>query len=70
MKIEKIYLTKDNIIKIKEIDDTFYEGNNLNDLDWYLERYNDKHFAYVLLDDNDNYVGYIIAIPIKKVLYK
>ena len=70
MKIEKIYLTKDNLEKIKNIDDTFYKGKNKSKIDWYLNRYTSNHFAYVIKDDNDNYIGYIGAVPIKKELYE
>ena len=40
MEFKKVKLTKDNLCKIKEVDDTFYKSDNLN-LDWYLERYED-----------------------------
>lgn len=69
MKIEKIYLTKDNLTKIKNIDDLCYNEENKTDLNWYLERFTPNHIAYVILDENNNYIGYIIAVPIKKELY-
>lgn len=69
MKIEKIPLNKENLIKIKKIDDLYFT-EDITDLNWYLERYTTKHTAYVIKDNQDNYQGYIIAVPIKKVLYK
>ena len=67
MHIEEVKLTKENLIKIKEIDNTFYTKESIN-LDWYLERYNKNHSAILLLD-GDKVVGYIISVPIKKELY-
>lgn len=67
MKLEKIFLNKENLIKISEIDKEFYKDDTLN-IEWYLERYNDKHYAYCLID-NDNIVGYIVSVPVKKELY-
>ena len=67
MHIEEVKLTKENLIKIKEIDNTFYTKENIS-LDWYLERYTEKHSAILLLD-KDEIVGYIISVPIKKELY-
>ena len=66
MKVEKISLTKDNLLKIKSIDETFYKSNL--DIDWYLERYTNKHNGYILYD-NDKAVGYNVSVPIKKELY-
>ena len=68
MRIEKINLTKDNLIKIKEIDDLFYTDDHI-DLDWYLERYNSKHIGYLLLNDHNVCIGYIVSVPVKKELY-
>ncbi len=67
MEIKKVKLTKDNLCKIKEVDDTFYKSDNLN-LDWYLERYEDKDGTVLLLDE-DKCVGYIVSVPIRKELY-
>ena len=67
MTIEKIYLTKENLLKIEKIDDSFYT-NAITGIDRYLERYNEKHYAYCLIDENE-IVGYILSVPIKKELY-
>lgn len=67
MHIEEINLTKDNLIKIKQIDDTFYKKDNIT-LEWLLERYKDTHKG-LLLFNQDKVVGYIVAVPIKKELY-
>ena len=67
MKISEVNLTKDNLIKIQDIDDTFYK-NAITGIHWYLERYNKDHKGIVLLDNN-RAVGYIVAVPIKKELY-
>ena len=67
MKIEKVYLTKENLIKIEKIDQLVYK-NAIPGIDWYLERYNSKHYAYCLIDKNE-IVGYIVSVPIKKELY-
>ena len=66
MKVEKVNLTKDNLLIIKNIDETFYKSNL--DINWYLERYTNKHIGY-LLYDNDKVIGYIVSVPIKKELY-
>lgn len=62
--IIKVNLTKDNLEKIYEIDQCFY---NL-DISWYLDRYSENNCAYVLVD-NKKYVGYILSVPIKEILY-
>lgn len=67
MTIEKIYLTKENLLRIKKIDDSFYK-NAITGIEWYLGRYNEKHYAYCLIDKNE-IVGYIVSVPIKKELY-
>lgn len=67
MHIEEINLTKDNLIKMKQIDDTFYKKDNIT-LEWSLERYNDIHKG-LLLFNQDKVVGYMAAVPIKKELY-
>lgn len=67
MHIEEINLTKENLIKIKQIDDTFYKKDNIT-LEWSLERYKGTHKGLVLLDQ-DKVVGYVVAVPIKKELY-
>ncbi len=69
MKIEKVYLTKENLIKIKKINDLCYSNENKIDINWYLDRFTANHIAYILLDTNNNYIGYIITVPIKKELY-
>lgn len=68
MKIEKVSLTKDNLLKIKKVDDTFYKDDLLT-FEWYLERYNKNHNGFLLMDD-DCCVGYLVSVPIKKELYK
>ncbi len=68
MRIEKVNLTKENLIKIQKIDKLFYK-NNILDLNWYLKRYNEKHSAFFLTDDNGETVGYLVSVPIKKELY-
>ena len=67
MKIEKVFLTKDNLLKIESIDDEFYK-NAITGIEWYLKRYNEHHYAYCLFD-KDSIVGYIVSIPIKKEVY-
>lgn len=67
MHIEEVSLTKDILLKIQDIDNTFYL-NAIIDIHWYLERYNKDNLAIVLQDDN-KVVGYIVAIPINKELY-
>ncbi len=67
MEFERVNLNKDILIEIKKIDDIFYKDDNTT-LDWYLERYTDKHIGY-LIKDNGKIVGYIVSVPIKKVLY-
>lgn len=68
MKIEEVNLTKENLIKIENIDNTFYK-NDITGIDWYLQRYNKDHKA-ILLFDNDKCVGYCVFVPIKKELYE
>lgn len=68
MKFEKVKLTKENIKEIKKIDDIFYQDDDL-DLNWYLDRYTEKHMGY-LIKDNNKVVGYLVSVPIKKVFYK
>lgn len=67
MKIETVNLNKENLITIKEIDDKFYDKENL-DLNFYLKRYNANHSAYFFKNAN-KVVGYIVSVPIKKELY-
>lgn len=67
MRIEEVYLTKENLLKIKSIDDLFYSDQL--EIDWYLKRYSDKHKGILLLD-NDKCVGYIVMAPVRKELYK
>lgn len=68
MKIEKVNLTEENLLKIQDIDDLFYT-NAITGINWYLKRYNEHHTAYVLVDKKDNFCGYVVAVPIKKELY-
>ena len=67
MRIEKVNLTKENLELIKNIDKTFYNEDILT-LEWYLERYTKEQFGYLLFDNN-NCVGYLVAVPIRKELY-
>ena len=67
MKIEEISLNKENLLRIAKIDNTFYT-NAITGINWYTERYNENHKG-IVLTDNDNIVGYIVAVPIKKPLY-
>lgn len=69
MFIEKIKLNKDNLLKIKEIDDNFYTNENLS-WDFYLERYNENHFAFVLKNEKKEIIGYVMSVPIEKFLYE
>jgi len=59
MTIRKVQLNKDNLLKIEKIDDLFYV-DAITGIDWYLQRYNENHWAYLLIDDFSNVVGYII----------
>lgn len=65
--IKKEKLTKDVLHKIKNIDDLFYTDIDLS-TSWYLERYNEEHYGYLIYDDN-NCFGYIVSVPIKKELW-
>ena len=67
MEIIEKKLTKENLLKIKEIDDTFYK-DTVVDLEWYLERYNESHQG-IFLQDGEKIVGYLVVVPIKKELY-
>ena len=67
MKAKKEKLTKDVLHKIKNIDDLFYTDIDLS-TSWYLERYNEEHYGYLIYDDN-NCFGYIVSVPIKKELW-
>lgn len=66
MKIVKTFLTKDVLESIIDIDKTYYK--KVNDMEWYISRYNKFHYAY-LLKDGEKIVGYILAVPIRKQLY-
>ena len=68
MKLEKVYLTKENLLKIEKLDDLYYT-DAITGIDWYLQRYNEHHNAYFLINDKSNVVGYILSVPIKKELY-
>lgn len=67
MEIKKVFLTKENLLRIEKIDDEFYT-NAITGIEWYLKRYNEKHYAYCLFD-GDTIVGYIVSVPIKTGLY-
>ena len=67
MEIIEQKLTKENLLKIKEIDDTFYK-DTVVDFEWYLDRYNENHKG-IFLQDGEKIVGYLVAVPIKKELY-
>lgn len=68
MKFVEVNLTKENLIKIQDIDASFHK-NAITGIHWYLERYNENHKGILLLDENNNTVGYIVSVPIKKELY-
>ena len=68
IKIEKVNLTKENLIKIMDIDSLFYKEDILT-IEWYLERYNKNHYGYLLID-GDKCVGYLVSVPVKRELYK
>lgn len=68
IKIEKVSLTKENLLKIKKVDDSFYKEDLLT-LEWYIERYNENNNGFLLMND-DCCVGYLVSVPIKKELYK
>ena len=53
--------------EVKKLDDTFY-GCSL-DLEWYIDRYLNKN-SCILLYDNDKLIGYFMAVPVKRKLYK
>lgn len=67
MEIIEKKLTKEKLLKIKEIDDTFYKDTIVN-FNWYLERYNENHKG-IFLQDGERIVGYLVTVPIKKELY-
>lgn len=68
MDILEIKLTKENLSIIKNIDETFYKDERFT-LDWYQERYKDYHDGFLLKDENNCYVGYLVYVPVKKELY-
>ena len=68
MEIIEKKLTKENLLKIKEIDDTFYKDTMI-DFDWYLERYKEIYQG-IFLQDGKKIVGYLVTVPIKKELYE
>ncbi len=68
MIIEKVSLSKNNLEEIKKIDDEFFSDENLT-MDFYLNRYNEKHNGYILKDENKNVLGYLVSVPVKKELY-
>ena len=67
MKIEKFKLTKDNLLKVINLDKTFYHDKELTE-SWYFERFKSSYEGIGLFD-NDNLVGYLITSPINKELY-
>lgn len=66
MIIKKKYMTDDIIDKIMYIDKMFYKEKYT--FEWYKERYSDNNIAFCLYD-NDDMVGYIVAVGIKEKLY-
>ena len=68
MRVEKVNLTKENLLKIQKIDDEFYTSEIFG-IDWYTERYKEFHNGYLLINEKEEAVGYIIVIPVKKELY-
>lgn len=66
IKITKESLTKETLIKIKKIDDLFY--NDIK-IEWYLARYHNFNYGYLVYDE-DKFVGYLIAVPITKALWQ
>jgi len=48
IKIEKVNLTEENLLKIKKIDDSFYKEDLLT-FEWYIERYNKNHNGFLLM---------------------
>lgn len=68
MNFKEVRLDIENLKKIKKIDSTFYKNEELT-LDWYLERYNSNHRAIILENDKDEYVGYLVSVPVTKELY-
>ena len=67
MKIEKFNLTKENLLKIIELDKTFYHDKELT-RKWYFERFKDNYEGIGLFDGT-KLVGYLVASPIDKKLY-
>ena len=68
MKIDKKFKKKEKLKKIMKIDKSFYK-NDILTLDWYLERYNENHKALVLVNKKNQWVGYLVSVPITKELY-
>ena len=68
MKIEEVKLSKENLEIIRNIDVTFYKDPRLT-IDWYMERYNENHTGILLLNEENQNVGYLVCVPIKKELY-
>lgn len=68
IEVKRVKLTRENILKIKAIDDSFYNDEILT-LDWYLARYNKNHDGIFLVLD-DEVIGYLVSVPIKKELYE
>lgn len=48
MKFAEVNLTKENLLKIQDIDVLFHK-NAITGIHWYLERYNENHKG-ILLD--------------------
>lgn len=66
--IEKINLTKENLLEIEKIDDAFYT-DEVTGIDWYTNRYKPYNIAYGLFDDKE-LVGYTIIAPIQEDLFR
>lgn len=67
MKIEKFNLTKDNLLKIMELDKTFYHDDKLTE-EWYFERFK-EFYEGIGLYDGEKLVGYLVAAPISQKLF-
>lgn len=68
IKIEKVFLTEENLLKIEKIDRKFYI-NAIPNIQSYFNIYKCYHSAYLLVNNEDMVVGYIVLVPIKKELY-
>lgn len=67
MNIIRVQLNDVYLKKTKELDDTFYNDKVLT-FEWYKKRYDENHNTLLFID-NEEIVGYLVSIPIKKELY-